>query len=103
MMSDERDDKYIPIDPDLMEWDAWGRREAMIERRRRRKQYNSKAAVLARHVEIRNRLLQQEKERAIDASMREAVRKFWEKYGDNLPESSDRTFDKFFIRGDDDR
>jgi hypothetical protein len=69
--------KYIEVpDPDLAAWDAWGREGAMIERRRRREEYNSKAAVLARKVEARNREIQQEEERTIAEYMKESERRF---------------------------
>jgi hypothetical protein len=99
--------KYMGApDPDLVAWDAWGRGEAMIERRRRRNEYNSKAGVIARAIEARNRELQQKDEHVIGEYMKQSVRRFWENYGEHLldlPDDPDISPNRFINRGDDER
>jgi len=99
--------KYMEAsDPDLVAWDAWGREEAMIERRRRHKEYNSKAAVIAREVEARNRHLQQKEERTIAEYMKESEHRFWENYGEllDLPDNPDISPNRFSPnKGDNER
>ena len=92
-------------DPELVAWDAWGREEAMIERRRRRNEYNSKAAVIAREIEARNRELRQKEERTIVEYIKESERRFSEKYRHllDLPDDPDIFPNRFIHRGDDDR
>jgi hypothetical protein len=102
----KRNWKYMEApDPDLVAWDAWGREEAMIERRRRRNEYNSKAAVIAREIEAHNRELRQKEERTIAEYVKESERRFWENDGHllDLQDDPDIFPNRFINRGDDDR
>ena len=82
-----------------------GRKEAMIERRRRRNEYNSNEAVIAREIEARNREPQQKEERAIVEYMKESERRSWENYGHllDLPDDPDISPKRVINRGDDDK
>jgi hypothetical protein len=81
-----------------------GREEAMIERRRRRNEYNSNEAVIAREIEARNREPQQKEERAI-VQLKESERRSWENYGHllDLPDDPDISPKRVINRGDNDK